>query len=90
MSSIESAVPLAPGDGWIEDDDRDTFVHMGVATINALDRAAESFATDGRVWNMHDGTTDLFDWAFWERLYGPFAPGEYGMIDWGPDIYEDA
>lgn len=72
------------------EDEADTFVHIGVATIAAIDRAAEIYAHDGRPrWNFHDGTTDLFEWAHWERLYGPYAPGEYGMLDLD-DAYDDA
>lgn len=70
--------------------DRDSFVSIGSATVTALDRIAECYQHDGPRWTALDGAPDLFDWAFWGRLYGPHSPGQYGLVDWGPDPYEDA
>ncbi len=67
------------------EDDEDTFIPLADATLLVLDRAAAIWQGSGPRWRAwHPENSDLFDHAFWDRLYGPSGDGpeDHGMLDW--------
>jgi hypothetical protein len=68
-----------------------TFIHLFDANIAAVDRAAHCFVDrrSASCWEL--AFDNLFDYWFWETLYGPLhdGPDAEGLVDWD-DAYDDA
>ena len=68
MFSVESAAPFAPGDGRSEEELRP----LSEFAVPAVDRTAACFQDYGR------SQDNLFDYAFWELMYGPYMDDDDG------------
>jgi hypothetical protein len=65
-------------------EEADTFVPLHVANVTALDRAAHCYVNNGRTAFSLDAPPfyDLFDYWFWETMYGQASddPADVGLI----------